>query len=77
MNNLKNLRLSMGLNQYELANISGVHQSRISLIENDYVIATVSERERLAKALDCLVEELFGPNAMVRLVASRKRGRSD
>lgn len=77
MNNLKDFRLSMGVNQYELAKMSGVHQSRISLIENDYVIGTASERERLAKALNCLPEELFGPNPMVRLVASSRRGRSD
>ena len=77
MNNLKNLRLSTGVNQYRLANMSGVHQSRISLIENDYVIATVSERGRLAKALDCLPEEIFGPNAMVRLVASGRTGMSE
>jgi len=75
MNNLKDLRLSMGLNQYELANMSGVHQSRVSLIENGYVTATVSEKERLAKALGCLAEELFGPNPMVRPVASSRRAR--
>jgi transcriptional regulator with XRE-family HTH domain len=77
MNNLKSFRLYKGINQYGLARITGVHQSRISLIENGYIVATVSEKERLAKALDCLPEEIFGPNAMVRLVASARTGRSD
>jgi transcriptional regulator with XRE-family HTH domain len=77
MNNLKEIRLSKGLNQYKLANESKVFQSRISLIENGYVTATLSEKERLAMALDCLVEELFGPNPLARLIAAGRRGRSN
>jgi transcriptional regulator with XRE-family HTH domain len=61
MNGLRRVRLSRDLRQYELANLSGISQPRISLIEHNYVTATASEMERLAKALDCLLEEIFGP----------------
>jgi transcriptional regulator with XRE-family HTH domain len=72
MNNLKEIRLGMGLNQYDVSNKSGVHQSRISLIENGYVTATLREKTLLAEALNCLPEELFGPNPLVRLVAGAR-----
>jgi transcriptional regulator with XRE-family HTH domain len=72
MNNLREIRELKNISQWKLAKDSGVHQSRISLIENNYVVATVSEKERLAKSLGCLPEELFGPNPLVRLVASAR-----
>jgi transcriptional regulator with XRE-family HTH domain len=71
MNGLRRVRLSRDLRQYELANLSGISQPRISLIENNYVAATIPERECLAKALDCLIEELWGPDPMAG--SARKR----
>jgi transcriptional regulator with XRE-family HTH domain len=74
MNRLRDFRVSAGLNQYELANVAKVHQSRISLIENFYVTPTPSESERLGMALRCQPEEIFGPSAVLRSAGAGKRG---
>jgi transcriptional regulator with XRE-family HTH domain len=62
MNRLREIRFFKIMNQYELANSSHVHQSRISLIENGYVKPRPDERVRLAKALHVSPEEIWGEN---------------
>lgn len=56
--NLKELRFRKGLNQFDIQLLSGVHQSRISLIERGYVKPTSKELERLARALKVKPEDL-------------------
>ena len=59
MNELKKIRTLKELNQFQVAIASGVGQSRISLIENQYVKPRDDEKKRLAKALKTPVEKLF------------------
>jgi transcriptional regulator with XRE-family HTH domain len=39
---------------------TGIHQSKISLFENDLIAPTDDEKQRLAKALGVSVQEIFG-----------------
>ena len=49
--NLKRIRFEKGLTQWKLSLLSGVMQSRISLIENGLVKPTIKEIEGLESAL--------------------------
>jgi transcriptional regulator with XRE-family HTH domain len=60
MSKLKEVRFFKGMNQYQLANLAQVHQSRISLIEKGYAKPTPKEKEGLARALGVKVEDLWG-----------------
>jgi transcriptional regulator with XRE-family HTH domain len=67
MKRLREVRLLKDLRQYEVSNVSGISQPRISLIENGLVQATKNEEEKLAQALGYSVEEIFpskGDNTM-------------
>ena len=59
MNMLRKIRKYKGLNQFQLRIATGIHQSRISLIENLYVVPREDEKTRLAKALKTSVKALF------------------
>ena len=59
MNQLRKTRTLKELNQFQLRIATGIHQSRISHIENGYVEPRDDEKERLAKALKTPVEKLF------------------
>lgn len=48
---LRELRFRKRISQWELSRTSGVHQSRISLIENCFSTPTNDEKNKLAKAL--------------------------
>ena len=58
-NLLREKRFKHRMSQYLLANLSGVSQTRISLIENELVQPSEAEKKKLAKALNKKVEELF------------------
>ena len=60
MNNLREKRRSKNMSQWSLAQSSKVHQSRISLIENDLVGPSEDEKDKLSGALGVRVSELFG-----------------
>ena len=61
MNELKKIRLfEKKISQFGLSRISGVHPSRLSLIENDLATPTTSEREHIGEALGMPPEEIFG-----------------
>jgi transcriptional regulator with XRE-family HTH domain len=60
MNKLRKARFLKGMNQYQLANLAQVHQSRISLIEKEYAKPRPDEKERLALALGVKVQDLWG-----------------
>lgn len=60
--NLKEARFKSGLTQYGVMKLTGIHQSRLSLIENEY--ASVSEKERLliARVLKVAPEDIKWPD---------------
>jgi DNA-binding XRE family transcriptional regulator len=58
-NNLKALRLSLGLNQQELARCTGVTRQTISGVESGCYLPSPLGALRLAKALGCQVEDLL------------------
>jgi transcriptional regulator with XRE-family HTH domain len=67
MNNLKTIRFLKGVTQSQLAMMSGVSQSMISLAERDNVPVTEDVKEKLAAALGYSIEQIFpdkGGNVM-------------
>lgn len=52
MNELKEIRESRGLSQFQLSILSGVNQSNISRIERGVESPTLATLERLARAMD-------------------------
>ena len=61
MNELKKIRIfEKKISQFELSRRSGVHPSRVSLIENDLIVPTASERKKISEALGMVPEEIFG-----------------
>jgi len=68
MKNLKIQRAIRGYTQFDVFLKTGITQSRISLIENGYVLPKEDEKQRLAKALKCRVEDIFPDNGGGRQV---------
>jgi len=60
MNKLREIRQSKKISQWSLAQKSKVHQSRISLTENDLIEPTEQEKKNVAEALGVPVNEIFG-----------------
>lgn len=58
-NNLKQIRLRLGLSQQELAAIAGVSRQTIGGVESGQYAPSTTVALRLAKALGCQVEDLF------------------
>jgi len=50
--NLREARFKKRQTQYDVSKDSGVHQSRISLIERGYISPTRKEKSAIAKALE-------------------------
>ena len=68
MNRMREIRVVKRVTQFQLRLLTGIHQSKISMIENDLVSPRQDEKARLAKALHVKVEEIFpevngGPNS--------------
>ena len=59
--NLREARFKNRLTQWELSKFTGVHQSRISLIENNYSSAKEEEKEKIAKELRLRPDEIQWP----------------
>lgn len=59
LSGLKARRLAMGYSQYEVEKLTGIHQTRLSLVENGYREPSNEEKKILAKTLRCNVGELF------------------
>ncbi|MGO8988751.1 MAG: helix-turn-helix domain-containing protein [bacterium] len=57
---LKEIRKSHTMSQWYLARLSRVHQSRISLYENELTDLTQDEQDRIAKALGVDPKKVFG-----------------
>lgn len=58
-NNLKQIRLRLGMSQQALAKLAGVTRQTISGVESGQYAPSIAITLRLAKALGCQVEDLF------------------
>lgn len=59
--NLREIRFKRGMTQYDINRHSGIHQSRISLIERGYVSPKLKEKHAIAKALRVNPDEIKWP----------------
>ncbi len=59
MNKLREVRVVKRISQFQLRVLTGVHQSKISMIENGLVQPREDEKERLARALGMREEDIF------------------
>jgi len=59
MNKIKKRRFELGFSQYEVERLSGIPQSRLSLIEKGYREPSLEEKKVLAKTLRAEIQELF------------------
>ncbi len=59
MNKLREMRVIKRVSQFQLRLATGIHQSKISMIENGLIDPGEDEKEKLAKALGAAVEEIF------------------
>lgn len=62
MNRLREIRVVNRVSQFRLRLSTGIHQGRISLIENGPIEPRDDEKEGLAVALGVTVEEVWGKN---------------
>lgn len=53
----RNLRRHYKIRQWDLTRATGIPQSKISLIENDFVRATEFDGQRLQKGLETLIKK--------------------
>ena len=58
---LRERRMERYLTQTELAELSGIGRSHLSRIEKGRVVPTLELAFRLAKTLDCTIEDIFSP----------------
>jgi len=59
MNRLREVRVVKRVTQFQLRLDTGIHQSKISLIENNLMQPRDDEKKRLSKALGATPQELF------------------
>lgn len=60
MNKLREIRVVKRITQFQLRLSTGIHQSKISLIENGLIHPKEDEKEKLTKALGVKGEEIWG-----------------
>jgi transcriptional regulator with XRE-family HTH domain len=58
-NKLRDIRVIKRITQFQLRLSTGIHQSKISMIENGLIEPREDEKKRLAKALGVKTEEIF------------------
>ena len=59
LNNLEELRKSAGLTQQELSESAEVSRKSINAVENGIYIPSTTLAVKIARTLDCKVEDLF------------------
>lgn len=59
MNRLREIRVVKRISQFQLRLQTGIHQSKISLLENGLIPPREDEKLRLAKALHVPAEKIF------------------
>lgn len=55
---LAEMRTLRGWSQAELARQSGVHKTLLSRYECGYIVPTIETTRKLAKALDCAIDDI-------------------
>ncbi len=61
INHVESFRTNLGLSRQQLADTVGVHLQTIGYIERGEYAPTLALALRLAKALNCTVEDLYQP----------------
>lgn len=59
MNRLRVIRAEKRVTQFQLRLMTGIHQSRLSLAENDLVELTAEEKRKLSKVLGMPDNEIW------------------
>jgi transcriptional regulator with XRE-family HTH domain len=59
-NRLKEIRARNRVTQFELRLKTGIHQSKISMAENNYIELTEREKAKIARALGVSANEIWG-----------------
>ena len=62
--NIAKKRKAMGWTQKEVADKVGVHKAHVTRIENDHLRPNVSTLDRIARAFEVTVDELFGAQTL-------------
>jgi len=62
MNRLRELRVIKRITQFQLRLSTGIHQSKISLIESGLIEPREDEKRKIAKALQVRPEEIWESN---------------
>lgn len=57
--NLRTFRKARNLSQEDLAEIAGLHRTYIGSVERGERNITIDNMERLARALDCIIQDLL------------------
>lgn len=58
-NRLKEIRARRRVTQFQLRLMTGIHQSKLSMAENDFIELTEQEKKKLAKALGVSVNGIW------------------
>lgn len=74
-NHLKDIRVSQGLSQGELAGKSGITRQAVSAIESHLYLPTTAVALRLASVLGCRVEDLFSLTQSHDVIVAKLIGR--
>jgi transcriptional regulator with XRE-family HTH domain len=72
---VKIARIERDISQQELAELTGLRQSHVSLIENDRHNPSATAVRLLAQALDVSADYLLGLSGELKVSRSRKSGR--
>lgn len=59
MNRLRVIRAEKRVTQFQLRLMTGIHQSKLSMAENDLIKLTEDEKKRLSKVLGVPVNEIW------------------
>jgi transcriptional regulator with XRE-family HTH domain len=59
MNRLRVIRAEKRITQFQLRLMTGIHQSKLSMAENDLIELANQEKAKIAKALDVNVNEIW------------------
>lgn len=73
MNKLREVRVVKRITQFQLCLRTGIHQSRISHLENNLVVPREDECRKIAKALQKAPEEIF-PESQTSLGKGKREG---
>ena len=58
-NNLRVIRAEKRITQFQLRLMTGIHQSKLSMAENDLIELRPEEKNRIAKALGVSIEDIW------------------